>query len=71
MGVCFIGKRHFPSFLSQVKVGDIMRQSCEQSRRLSTHILVAVGTCILQYVEDKPGRFLTLSGEVLGSHNGR
>ena len=60
MGLCFIGKRHFPRFLSEV---------CSCTGIHDYHFTNNMW-CMCRYVEDRPGKFVTLDGEELGWHRG-
>ena len=71
MGLCFIGKRKFTKFIQEV---------CS----LQLYVQAAIGGswatgpsanwCIIiliQYLEERPGDFISLDGTVMGKHRGR
>ena len=59
MGLCFVGKRSFSKFISQVKT--------------ASHVpLYGSLVVTLQYLDTLPGgTFVDLKGRVLGEHDGK
>ena len=59
MGLCFVGKREFPKLINEVIF-------FTKGKVVGMYFIVS----LLQYLEEKPGFFVNLDGEIVGEHKG-
>ncbi|XP_038612242.1 mitochondrial tRNA-specific 2-thiouridylase 1 isoform X2 [Tachyglossus aculeatus] len=74
MGICFIGKRNFESFILEVSLGVPDLKRVVGGLRARVHVgdtPLLLPSQPLQYLQPRPGKFISIEdGSVLGTHNG-